>query len=324
MMLTLAAQARKLAAAGRGLEEAGKASRSASEREEAEGAATQGPAEGLLRDSRRLNDQSNLVLDQSHSPQAKALAALDLKMAQSLAQRAADGMADAKAHFASAIAARKQAVADDVAAAADVTKAAQASLVEQPDDAALVRVVRGGERGERALADVVTADVAALDAREEHLGDARAAAEADGAALAAASERVAALGQEAAAVRRELSAAEATVRRAAAAQASAVRLLREATAQSVSAEARSDTARGKEARGMRARLAAVVAQKRRAERAYQAAMRHIAGLSGHQTLLQVRLRAAVLRLLAAHGPCAARVHVGGRSAWLTYSLTAAN
>ena len=61
--------------------------------------------------------QSNLVLDQSHSAQAKALAALDLKLAQSLPARASRGMAQARSNFALAIADRKKAVNDDVLSA---------------------------------------------------------------------------------------------------------------------------------------------------------------------------------------------------------------
>ena len=61
--------------------------------------------------------QSNLVLDQSHSAQAKALAALDLKLAQSLAARASKGMAEARSNFALAIADRKKAVDDDALSA---------------------------------------------------------------------------------------------------------------------------------------------------------------------------------------------------------------
>ncbi len=258
-----------------------------SEREEAEGAATQGPAEGLLQDSRRLNDQSNLVLDQSHSPQAKALAALDLKMAQSLAQRAADGMAQAKAHFARAIAARKQAVTDDEAAAADVTKAAQASLADNPGDASLERVLRGQESGGAGVTAVMTADVAVLDHKEQQLGAAEEDLKSDREALADASERLAALAQEAASLQKELAVAEASVQRAAASHSSAARLLRQATALSISAEDAADKHRAVDAGSARKRIAAAMAQKRVAGRDYEAAMRKVAQLSGKQTLLQV-------------------------------------
>lgn len=283
----LSPQARALGVAGRELQAAAKAARSLSEREEAEGAASQGPAEGLLRDSRRLNDQSNLVLDQSHSPQAKALAALDLKMAQSLAQRAADGMAKAKAHFARAIAARKRAVADDESASADVTEAAQASLADQPGDAALERVLQGQESGGGGVAAVMTADVAVLEQRERQLGAADGLLGADQRALAAATERLAALGEEAGSLQKELALAEASVRKAAWSQSAAERLVHRATVLSIAAEKAADMARATEAGSVRKSLAAAVAQKRVAGRDYKAAMRKVAELSGKQTLLQV-------------------------------------
>ena len=285
----MAFQARDLDSEGRYLQEAGKAARSLSEREEAEGAASQGPAEDLLRDSRRLNDQSNLVLDQSHSPQAKALAALDLKMAQSLAQRAADGMAQAKNHFARAIAARKEAVSDGVGASRDVIKAARASLSARPGDAALQRVVQGQEGVAMGTAAVVTADVASLNEREEKLGAADRAVKSDGAALAAAAERVTALAEEAAALSKELGAAEGSVRRAAASQSKAAHLLRQATAQALAAEGAAETAHATDASRARKHIAAAIAQKRLAGRDYKAAMRKVAELSGRQTLLQVNI-----------------------------------
>jgi len=54
--------------------------RAKSEMEEGRGVAMQRPSGVLLSDSKKLNSQSNMVLHNSKSTQAKALAALDLKM----------------------------------------------------------------------------------------------------------------------------------------------------------------------------------------------------------------------------------------------------
>ena len=68
-------EAQKLAKQARHMERLSREERSESEKAEAQGLALQHPAAALLKDSQRLNDQSNLVLDQSHSAQAKALEA---------------------------------------------------------------------------------------------------------------------------------------------------------------------------------------------------------------------------------------------------------
>jgi hypothetical protein len=68
--------------------------RARSEMEEGRGIAMQRPSGVLLADSKKLNAQSNMVLEHSKSTQAKALAALDLKMAQQLADRGPVGRLD--------------------------------------------------------------------------------------------------------------------------------------------------------------------------------------------------------------------------------------
>jgi len=97
--------------------------RAKSEMEEGRGVAMQRPSGVLLADSKKLNSQSNMVLHNSKSTQAKALAALDLKMAQQLADRASSGMVAAKSYFTDAIKQRKQATAAAEAAATDTVNA---------------------------------------------------------------------------------------------------------------------------------------------------------------------------------------------------------
>jgi hypothetical protein len=147
--------------------------RAASEEDQGKGIATERPAGVLLAESKALNRQSNTVLHQSHSTQAKALAALDLKMAQGLADKASDGMTAAKKLFARAIAERKDAVAAAAASAKDIIHAAYKSEAENRDDASLRHVREGDTVGTAAEQAVIEADARAVDSAEKGLGQAK-------------------------------------------------------------------------------------------------------------------------------------------------------
>ena len=164
-------EAQKIAKHARRRERTSRQERSESEKAEAQGLALQQPAAALLKDSQRLNDQSNLVLDQSHSAQAKALAALDLKLAQNLAGRASKGMAEAKRDFAKAISDRKAAVADDAVSAHEVRQVAQVSLKTNKEQPALLHVLHGQMTGGAALHAVVNTDTNGVLNAEETLGE---------------------------------------------------------------------------------------------------------------------------------------------------------
>ena len=147
--------------------------RARSEMEEGRGIAMQRPSGVLLADSKKLNAQSNMVLEHSKSTQAKALAALDLKMAQQLADRASSGMVAAKSYFTKAIQERKEATAAAEAAAADTVNAASVSLTMAPNSPVLHHIENGEEQGPNALEDIVTADAQQVDHAEGQLGAAR-------------------------------------------------------------------------------------------------------------------------------------------------------
>lgn len=228
--------AQKLAKEARRLQRLSREERSESEKAEAQGLALQHPAAALLKDSQRLNDQSNLVLDQSHSAQAKALAALDLKLAQSLAARASKGMAEAKHDFAAAIADRHKAVADDTASAHEVTKDAQVSLKTNSEQPELLHVLHGQTTGGKALGAVLDTDTKGLMKAEEALGEDRDAMVDDKKRVADVDTQIAVLTDQAKALRGEVRAAEKEVLQAAHEHVTALKAYKEATAKALSSQ----------------------------------------------------------------------------------------
>ena len=147
--------------------------RAKSEMDEGRGVAMQRPSGVLLADSKKLNTQSNMVLRHSKSTQAKALAALDLKMAQQLADRASSGMVAAKGYFTEAIHKRKEATSAAEAAATDTVNAASVSLTMDANSPLLHQIENGEDQGPKALQDIIATDAQQVDHAEGKLGAAR-------------------------------------------------------------------------------------------------------------------------------------------------------
>ena len=255
-------EAQMLAKQARHQERLSREERSSSEKAEAQGLALQHPAAALLKDSQRLNDQSNLVLDQSHSAQAKALAALDLKLAQSLAARASKGMAEARNDFALAIADRKKAVNDDTASAHDVVKDAQDSLKTNEEQPALLHVLHGQLTGGAALNAVVNTDTQGLMNAEETLGVERDQLINEKRSVANVDAQLAVLADEAKALRAEVRAAETEVLKAAHEHVTALKSYKEATAKALSSQTSLNSLRQADEKKQRAQLEAAKAKQK--------------------------------------------------------------
>ena len=267
-------EAQKLAKQARHLERLSREERSASEKAEAQGLALQRPAAALLKDSQRLNDQSNLVLDQSHSAQAKALAALDLKLAQSLAARASKGMAEARGDFALAIADRKKAVNDDTQSAHKVTEDASVSLKTNQEQPALLHVLHGQVTGGQALSAVVNTDTKGLMNAEEALGVDRDALIAEKKSVADADAQLAVLADQAKALRAEVQAAEKEVLQAAHAHVAALRAYKMDTAKALSSQTQLNSLRQQDMKTLRDQRTAVATKmKDSSQRCVPAALR---------------------------------------------------
>eukprot|EP00802_Teleaulax_amphioxeia_P001800 Tamp_01802.p1 GENE.Tamp_01802~~Tamp_01802.p1 ORF type:complete len:521 (+),score=204.92 Tamp_01802:350-1912(+) len=289
-------EAQKLAKHARHLERLSREERSASEKAEAQGLALQRPAAALLKDSQRLNDQSNLVLDQSHSAQAKALAALDLKLAQSLAARASKGMAEARGDFALAIADRKKAVNDDTQSAHKVTEDASVSLKTNQEQPALLHVLHGQVTGGQALSAVVNTDTKGLMNAEEALGVDRDALIAEKKSVADADAQLAVLADQAKALRAEVQAAEKEVLQAAHAHVAALRAYKMDTAKALSSQTQLNSLRQQDMKTLRDQRTAVATKMKDSSQRYKDALAKIAKLDGHQTVLKVEIARLRLQL----------------------------
>jgi len=294
------ARANQLAAQARMLKAKSRTEREASEKREAQGIALQQPAAALLHDSQKLNDQSNLVLDQSHSAQAKALAALDLKLAQNLAGRASEGMAKAKGFFSQAIAERKAAVHDGQAAAERTIAAAQVSLKQNSEIPALMHVLHGQQTGGKALAAVTDADTRALETAESGFGAAKARVVDDVRGETDVAHELFALSERAVVLRKEVHAAQDTVVDAAKAHLRAAQAYRDATEASVRAQTQADTLRQHEVADLRDKLEAARTAKDDAATKYTGAVAKVSKLTGHQTVLQVQVARLRLQLKEAN------------------------
>ncbi len=267
-----------------------------SEKDEAEGVAIQQPAASLLKDSKKLNDQSNLVLDQSHSSQAKALAALDLNLAQSLATRASQGMKQAKSYFSQAIDERKRAVAADQAAAQNIINAAKASLKVNHEVPALLHVLHGQETGNVAARDVVNADMDAIKKAEGRLGQDREAVTEAYNKRSTTIQQVQLAKQQADTLRKELVAAEQSVVQAAKAHLLATKRYNEAAAARKAAEDKIGNLEEKERLNLDRMLKAAEKAKDDASAKYKSATEQVDSLSGKQTLLQMQVARLKLQL----------------------------
>ena len=270
--------------------------RSSSETAEAQGLALQKPAAALLKDSQKLNDQSNLVLDQSHSSQAKALASLDLKLAQSLADRAAKGMARAKQDFASAIDDRKAALKDDEVASNRVMEAAKVSLQTNPEQSSLLRIQQGQLTGSKALQSILNIDTNSVGAAQEKLGESRKQVKLAKESEGNVARQILVLDKEAKALRAEIGAAEKEVLAAAKEHLLAARKYKSATLKSISAQSKIETMREDEVRKLRSELASTKQSKEDAGQRYTRALQKIAKLNGHQTIMKVQIARLKLQL----------------------------
>ena len=268
----------------------------ASEKDEAEGIAIQEPAAALLKDSQKLNDQSNLVLDQSKSSQAKALAALDLNLAQSLATRASEGMSSAKEYFSRAIAQRKKAVAADDAASAAVIGEAKASLKVNHEVPELMHVLHGQETGDMAARDVVDADEKSVNDEENALGEDRDAVRNAYTTRALTLNQLTLAKNEAGVLRKELLAAQEAVVTAAKAHVEAAKQYKRAEEARREAGDRADDLEGKVRGDLQAQLKAAEDAGVAARRRYKEAMERVEGLESKQTLLKMQV-GGVLRAL---------------------------
>ncbi|EKX48912.1 hypothetical protein GUITHDRAFT_105538 [Guillardia theta CCMP2712] len=270
--------------------------RSSSETAEAQGLALQKPAAALLKDSQKLNDQSNLVLDQSHSSQAKALASLDLKLAQSLADRAAKGMARAKQDFASAIDDRKTALKDDEVASNRVMEAAKVSLQTNPEQSSLLRIQQGQLTGSKALQSILNIDTNSVGAAQEKLGESRKQVKLAKESEGDVARQILVLDKEAKALRAEIGAAEKEVLAAAKEHLLAARKYKSATLKSISAQSKIEAMREDEVRKLRSELASTKQSKEDAGQRYTRALQKIAKLNGHQTIMKVQIARLKLQL----------------------------
>jgi hypothetical protein len=292
-------EAQKLAKEARHLQRLSREERSESEKAEAQGLALQQPAAALLKDSQRLNDQSNLVLDQSHSAQAKALAALDLKLAQNLAARASKGMAEAKGDFATAIDERHKAVADDTESAHHVMKDAQVSLKTNSEQPALLHVLHGQTTGGAALGAVLDTDTKGLMKAEEALGQDREDLVSDKRRVADADTQIAVLADQAKALRAEVRAAEKEVLQAAHEHVAALKSYKEATAKALSSQTQLNALRQEDMKVLREeRHKAKTAQTESSQRFCADSSDSCFG-----RVLPVCVVALVCWLKAAHGQC---------------------
>lgn len=298
-------EAQKLAKQARHMGRLSREERSESEKAEAQGLALQHPAAALLKDSQRLNDQSNLVLDQSHSAQAKALAALDLKLAQSLAARASKGMAEARNDFALAISDRQKAVTDDTDSAHKVRKDAQVSLKTNNEQPALLHVLHGQLTGGQALDAVVDTDTKGLMSAEETLGVDRDAVIDDKNSVASVDNQIAVLADQAKALRGEVRAAEKEVLQAAHEHVAALRSYKEATAKALASQTQLNSLRQEDMKTLREQREAAKTKQADSSRKYKKALAKIANLDGHQTVLKVQI--ARLRLQVCVCTCVVRV-----------------
>jgi len=289
-------EAQKLAKEARHLERLSRDERSASEKAEAQGLALQQPAAALLKDSQRLNDQSNLVLDQSHSAQAKALAALDLKLAQNLAARASKGMAEAKHDFATAIADRHEAVADDTGSAHQVMKDAQVSLKTSSEQPALLHVLHGQTTGGAALGAVLDTDTQGLMKAEEALGQDRQELMGDKRRVADVDTQIAVLTDQAKALRGEVRAAEKEVLQAAHEHVAALKSYKEATAKALASQTQLNALRQEDMKVLRDQRHKAKAAQAQSSQRYNQALSKIAKLDGHQTVLKVQIARIRLQL----------------------------
>lgn len=293
---TTLSEAQKWAAQARAASRAAEKARGESGAAEAQGIALQKPAAALLADSQKLNDQSNLVLDQSHSAQAKALAALDLKLAQSLADRASSGMARAKKYFATAIAERKAAVKESGEAAKETMQAAQESLKQNAEAPELLSVLHGQLSGSDALQAVMTTDTTALAKREAALGEAREEQKEAKGRVGSVAEQISALSRAAAALKLELKQSEKAVVEAAKAHVEASDKYKTATATSLAAQTQVEGLRASEVKELRGRLRDAGASRDKASGAYKKALEKVAELNGRQTVLQVHVARLQLQL----------------------------
>jgi hypothetical protein len=270
--------------------------RARSELDQGRGVAMQRPAGVLLADSKKLNEQSNMVLSHSKSTQAKALAALDLKMAQQLADRASSGMVAAKGYFTDAIHQRKEATVAAEAAATDTVNAASVSLTMDGNSPLLHQIENGEEQGPKALQDIIATDAQQVDRAEGQFGAAREALSEDQARARKLSAEIWQVQQKIDGLHKELRTAQGYVLASAKAHVAATQRLEKVSAEALAASTKVDKMRTDESEKLAQELHDARHSQLRASSQYERASEKMEGVNGERTLLQVKVARLKLKL----------------------------
>ena len=270
--------------------------RARSEMDEGRGVAMQRPSGVLLADSKKLNTQSNLVLKHSKSTQAKALAALDLKMAQKLADRASSGMVAAKGYFTDAIHDRKEATAAAEQAATDTVNAASVSLTMDENSPKLHQIEEGEEQGPDALQDIVAIDAQQVDRAEGQLGAARETLKDNQSHARTLSAEIGQVQKKIDTLHKQLRVAQVEVLEAAWAHVAATKRLETASADALSSETKVNDMRADEAQKLQQELHDARHSQLPASSKYERANERMEGVNGERTMLQVRVARLKLKL----------------------------
>ena len=270
--------------------------RARSEMDEGRGIAMQRPSGVLLADSKTLNSQSNMVLQHSKSTQAKALAALDLKMAQQLADRASSGMVAAKGYFTEAIGERKKATAAAEKAAADTVDAATVSLTMAHDSGLLHTIEDGEKQGPKALQDIVATDARQVDEAEGKLGAARETLSEGQTRARKLSAEVWQVQKKIDRLREELRVAQSQVLAAAKGHVAATQRLEKASAEVLSSSDAVSGMREEEMAKLKRELHDAQHAQLRASSHYERANEKMDSVNGERTMLQVKVEKLKLKL----------------------------
>jgi len=270
-----------------------------SEANQQQGVAMERPAAVLLADSKKMDAQSNTVLQRSKSTQAKSLAALDLTMAQGLAEKASAGMKAAKVYFGRAIGEREDAVKAAGQAAKDVVDAASVSLAgnkEEEERRVLRKVVEGEEHGKKAMKDILTADSKAVDEAERELGQAKQEVSSSERFKKKLSDRMLEVQEHIDVLHRQFHAAQADVVAAAKAHVLASKKLEEATAANLRAQTQLDKMRKDEVDTLKRELKEAQGAQLESSSKFEEASRRLEGINGRRTALEVQISRLKLEL----------------------------
>mmetsp|Transcript_13418 Transcript_13418/g.46764 ORF Transcript_13418/g.46764 Transcript_13418/m.46764 type:complete len:546 (+) Transcript_13418:170-1807(+) len=270
-----------------------------SEANQERGVAMERPAAVLLADSKKMDAQSNTVLHRSKSTQAKSLAALDLTMAQGLAEKASAGMRAAKVYFGRAIGEREDAVKAAGQAAKDVVDAASVSLAGnkgEEERRVLKKVVGGEEHGKQAMKDILAADGKAVDQAERQLGKVKQEVSSSKHQKGKLSDRMLLVQEHIDQLHQEFHAAQAQVVAAAKAHVLASKKLEEATAANLRAQTQLDKMRKEEVDTLKRELKEAQGAQLQSSSKFEEASRKLQGITGRRTALEVQISRLKLEL----------------------------